>query len=101
MVSEPWGILPRIRHAGAIFLGHNTPEAAGDYLAGPNHVLPTMGTARFSSALGVETFLKKSSVISYSEQALREDADHIRLLANLEGLTAHAASVTERLKKSD
>lgn len=101
MVSDPWGILPRIRHAGAIFLGHNTPEAAGDYLAGPNHVLPTMGTARFSSALGVETFLKKSSVISYSEQALREDADHIRLLANLEGLTAHAASVTERLKKSD
>ena len=98
MVDQPWGILPQIRHAGAIFLGHHTPEAAGDYLAGPNHVLPTMGTAKFSSALGVETFLKKSSIISYSRQALEEDADHIRLLAGLEGLTAHAASVTERLK---
>ncbi len=98
MIGDPWAQVPRIRHAGAIFLGHHTPEAAGDYLAGPNHVLPTMGTARFSSALGVETFLKKSSIISYSEQALREDADHIRLLATLEGLTAHAASVTERLQ---
>jgi histidinol dehydrogenase len=98
MVDDPWGILPQIRHAGAIFLGHHTPEAAGDYLAGPNHVLPTMGTAKFSSALGVETFLKKSSIISYSKQALQEDGDHIRLLAGLEGLTAHAASVTERLK---
>ncbi len=97
MINDPWGVLPRIRHAGAIFLGHHTPEAAGDYLAGPNHVLPTMGTARFSSALGVETFLKKSSIISYSEQALLEDGDHIRMLATLEGLTAHAASVTERL----
>ena len=98
MVDNPWELLPKIRHAGAIFLGHHTPEAAGDYLAGPNHVLPTMGTARYSSALGVETFLKKSSLISYSEQALKEDGDHIRLLAGLEGLTAHAASVTERLK---
>ncbi len=98
MISDPWGVLPQIRHAGAIFLGHHTPEAAGDYLAGPNHVLPTMGTARYSSALGVETFLKKSSIISYSQQALKEDGDHIRLLASLEGLTAHAASVTERLK---
>ncbi|MEA3468675.1 MAG: histidinol dehydrogenase [Thermodesulfobacteriota bacterium] len=98
MVNDPWDILPKIRHAGAIFLGHHTPEAAGDYFAGPNHVLPTMGTARFSSALGVETFLKKSSIISYSKQALTEDGDHIRLLAGLEGLTAHAASVTERLQ---
>ncbi len=98
MIDDPWAMLPRIRHAGAIFLGHHTPEAAGDYLAGPNHVLPTMGTARFSSALGVETFLKKSSIISYSKQALLEDADHIRRLATLEGLTAHAASVTERLR---
>ncbi len=98
LVDDPWALLPLIRHAGAIFMGHHTPEAAGDYIAGPNHVLPTMGTARFSSALGVETFLKKSSIISYSKQALLEDADHIRLLAGLEGLTAHAASVTERLK---
>jgi histidinol dehydrogenase len=98
MVNDPWGMLPRIRHAGAIFLGHHTPEAAGDYIAGPNHVLPTMGTARYSSALGVENFLKKSSIISYSKQALQEDGDDIRLLAGLEGLTAHANSVTERLK---
>ncbi|MBC8208316.1 MAG: histidinol dehydrogenase [Desulfobulbaceae bacterium] len=98
MIADPWAQLPRIRHAGAIFLGHHTPEAAGDYLAGPNHVLPTMGTARFSSALGVETFLKKSSIVSYSRQALEEDADAIQLLAGLEGLSAHASSVSERLK---
>jgi len=97
MISDPWSQVPRIRHAGAIFLGNHTPEAAGDYLAGPNHVLPTMGTARFASALGVETFLKKSSLISYSREALEEDADHIRALARLEGLTGHAASVTRRL----
>ena len=97
MIADPWSQVPQIRHAGAIFLGKHTPEAAGDYLAGPNHVLPTMGTARFASALGVETFLKKSSIISYSADALAEDADHIRALAHLEGLTAHAASVTCRL----
>jgi len=97
MVDDPWSWIPHIRHAGAIFLGHHTPETAGDYLAGPNHVLPTMGTARFASALGVETFLKKSSIINYSQRALEADADHIRRLAELEGLTAHAASVTERL----
>jgi histidinol dehydrogenase len=97
MIADPWSQVPQVRHAGAIFLGRHTPEAAGDYLAGPNHVLPTMGTARFASALGVETFLKKSSVISYSAGALEEDADHIRALACLEGLTAHAASVTRRL----
>ncbi len=96
-VSEPWQWLPRIRHAGAIFLGSWTPEAAGDYVAGPNHVLPTMGTARISSALGVETFLKKSSIISYSRQALEADARHIQRLAALEGLTAHGNSVAVRL----
>ncbi len=99
MIADPWSQIPQIRHAGAIFLGRYTPEAAGDYLAGPNHVLPTMGTARFASALGVETFLKKSSIISYSAAALFEDADHIRALARLEGLTAHEASVTCRLTK--
>ena len=97
MIGDPWSQIPHIRHAGAIFLGSHTPEAAGDYLAGPNHVLPTMGTARFASALGVETFLKKSSIISYSPQALQEDAAHIKLLAQLEGLTAHAASIQRRL----
>lgn len=98
MIADPWAQVPMIRHAGAIFLGRNTPEAAGDYFAGPNHVLPTMGTARFASALGVETFLKKSSIISYSEHALRADAEHIQRLANLEGLTAHANSVGVRVK---
>lgn len=97
MTDDPWSLIPHIRHAGAIFLGNYTPEAAGDYLAGPNHVLPTMGTARFASALGVETFLKKSSIINYSQKCLEEDGDHIRRLAELEGLTGHAASITERL----
>ncbi|MCI5225855.1 MAG: histidinol dehydrogenase [Candidatus Electrothrix sp. AX2] len=97
-VEEPWQWLPMIKHAGAIFLGPHTPEAAGDYVAGPNHVLPTMGTARISSALGVETFLKKSSIISYSRQALLNDAEHIQRLANLEGLSAHANSVAVRVK---
>ncbi|MCI5182989.1 MAG: histidinol dehydrogenase [Candidatus Electrothrix sp. AW1] len=98
LVEEPWQWLPKIKHAGAIFLGAHTPEAAGDYVAGPNHVLPTMGTARISSALGVETFLKKSSIISYSRQALLNDAEHIQRLANLEGLSAHANSVAVRVK---
>jgi len=96
-ITEPWQWLPRIRHAGAVFLGPWTPEAAGDYVAGPNHVLPTMGTARISSALGVETFLKKSSIISYSRQALEADSVHIRRLAALEGLTAHGNSVAVRV----
>ena len=99
-VTEPWQWLAKIRHAGAIFLGSWTPEAAGDYVAGPNHVLPTMGTARIASALGVETFLKKSSIISYSREALIADGDHIRRLAALEGLTAHGNSVAVRLGKA-
>lgn len=98
-VEDPWQWLPKINHAGAIFLGPHTPEAAGDYVAGPNHVLPTMGTARISSALGVETFVKKSSIISYSRQALLADADHIQRLAGLEGLSAHANSVAVRVKE--
>lgn len=99
MVEEPFLWLTRVRHAGAIFLGRHTPESAGDYLAGPNHVLPTMGTARFSSALGVETFIKKSSLIAYSKEALKADSEHIQLLAKLEGLTAHANSVAIRTRK--
>ena len=99
MIEKPDTWLHAIQHAGAIFLGNYSPEAAGDYLAGPNHVLPTMGTARYSSALGVETFLKKSSIISYSRAALLEDGPHIMALANLEGLSAHANSVAVRMKK--
>ena len=96
MIDSPFEWVTRIKHAGAIFLGKHTPESAGDYLAGPNHVLPTMGTARFSSALGVETFVKKSSLIAYSQDALIADSHHIQKLANLEGLTAHAKSVAIR-----
>src|SRR5210317_617996 len=99
MIEKPDTWLHAIQHAGAIFLGNYSPEAAGDYLAGPNHVLPTMGTARFSSALGVETFLKKSSIISYNRDALIEDGPHIMALANLEGLSAHAKSVEIRMNK--
>ena len=99
MVREPFVWLPRVEHAGAVFLGEYSPEACGDYVAGPNHVLPTMGTARISSALGVETFLKKSSIISYSREALQADGDHIQALAQLEGLTAHARSVAVRLEQ--
>ncbi len=99
MIEDPWTQIPHIRHAGAIFLGSNTPEAAGDYFAGPNHVLPTMGTAKFASALGVETFLKKSSIISYSAGALAADGEHIMRLARLEGLNGHVNSVAVRLGK--
>jgi len=99
LIENPWDWVEKIRHAGAIFLGGFSPEAAGDYLAGPNHVLPTMGTARFSSALGVETFLKKSSIIAYSAEAFAADAVHIQRLATLEGLDGHARSVGVRLEK--
>lgn len=101
MITDPFEWVTRIKHAGAIFLGKHTPESAGDYMAGPNHVLPTMGTARFSSALGVETFVKKSSLISYSQKALISDSKHIQKLANLEGLTAHARSVAIRVAKEN
>jgi histidinol dehydrogenase len=97
--ADPWSLLGKIEHAGAVFLGDSTPEAVGDYYAGPNHVLPTAGTARFASALGVENFLKRTSVISYSREALERDGDAIIRLAELEGLEAHAASVRVRLKK--
>jgi histidinol dehydrogenase len=96
MITDAFAWVQKIRHAGAIFVGNNGPESTGDYLAGPNHVLPTMGTARFSSALGVETFVKKSSLISYPRAALLADSAHIQRLANLEGLTGHARSAAIR-----
>jgi histidinol dehydrogenase len=98
-VAEPFELLPQIRHAGAIFLGHHTPEAAGDYLAGPNHTLPTGGTARFFSPLGTGDFVKKSSLISFSAEGLNRLGDSIVKIAELEGLQAHARSVTIRLGK--
>ncbi|HRT82262.1 MAG TPA: histidinol dehydrogenase, partial [Oscillospiraceae bacterium] len=87
-----------INNAGSVFLGHYSPESLGDYYAGPNHVLPTDGTARFFSPLSVESFTKKLSFIFYTEDALEEAADDIILLAKAEGLTAHAKSVEVRKK---
>jgi histidinol dehydrogenase len=98
-VQEPWEILEKIRHAGAIFLGNSTPEAVGDYLAGPNHTLPTSGTARYASALGVETFMKHSSLIQYSPTALQKVSNAIQILAQAEGLPSHADSVRLRTEK--
>lgn len=96
---DPWALLPSIRHAGAIFLGQNSPEPLGDYYAGPNHVLPTMGTARFSGALSVQTFCKKSSIIAASQGFLNASIEDVAALARLEGLEAHARSVEIRRKK--
>ena len=95
--SSPFELLASIKHAGAIFLGHNTPEAIGDYVAGPNHTLPTGGTAKFYSPLGVENFMKKSSIISFSSQAIKEIGKECALIANTESLTAHEQSVRVRL----
>lgn len=88
--------LSEIKHAGAIFLGSYSPEPLGDYLAGPNHTLPTSGTAKFASPLGVYDFVKKSSIIQYSEEALKKEAPYIETLANMEGLEAHAKSISIR-----
>ncbi|MBO4300462.1 MAG: histidinol dehydrogenase [Desulfovibrio sp.] len=93
---DPWDVGPFIKHAGAIFLGRYSPEPVGDYYAGPNHVLPTLGTARFSSALSVQTFCKKTSVIAASKSFLQQNKQAIATLARLEGLEAHARSVEAR-----
>jgi histidinol dehydrogenase len=96
-MSDPDSMLAQIQNAGAIFMGHFTPVAMGDYVAGPSHVLPTGGTARFANGLAATDFLKRSSVIQYDQQSLAADAARVCLLAEKEGLTAHAASVTIRL----
>ena len=96
---DPWAVLPHIRHAGAVFMGQHSPEAVGDYYAGPNHVLPTLGTARFSSALSVQTFCKKTSIVAASSAFLLQNAPAIAALARLEGLEAHARSVEARRHK--
>ncbi|MDD2383778.1 MAG: histidinol dehydrogenase [Sulfurospirillaceae bacterium] len=98
VTSHPFDLLPKIRHAGAIFMGSYTPEPMGDYIAGPNHTLPTGGTAKFYSPLGVENFLKRSSIISMSKRGIEEIGEACALLAHTEGLGAHEASVRERLK---
>ncbi len=96
--SDPERLLDQIQNAGAIFLGHMTPVAVGDYFAGPSHVLPTGGTARFANGLCANDFLKRSSVIYYNQDALADAAEDIRRIAAVEGLTAHSASVDIRLE---
>ena len=97
--KDPFGLLPSIKHAGAIFLGHNTPEAIGDYVAGPNHTLPTGGTAKFYSPLGVENFMKKSSIIAFSQKGINKIGKECAVIAKTEGLGAHEASVLVRMEK--
>lgn len=98
-VADPFGLLPLIENAGAIFLGHYSPEPLGDYLAGPNHVLPTSGTARFFSPLSVDDFVKKSSLICCSREELERVSEQVMLLARQEGLDAHANAVAIRFGK--
>ncbi|MEM5016131.1 histidinol dehydrogenase [Metabacillus indicus] len=98
LTENPMELVGSIRHAGAIFLGRYSSEPVGDYFAGPNHVLPTNGTARFSSPLSVDDFIKKTSIISYSEKAFAQSAEKIAAFARLEGLEAHARAIEERLK---
>ena len=97
LVADPWALVPQVRSAGAVFLGAYTPEVAGDYVAGPNHVLPTAGTARWASPLSVEDFQKRCSILSLTPEALRRWREPITRLARVEGLDGHARSLTIRM----
>ncbi|RLC26898.1 MAG: histidinol dehydrogenase [Deltaproteobacteria bacterium] len=97
-IDNPFEYIGKIKNAGAIFIGDYTPEPVGDYIAGPNHVLPTAGAARFASALSVDNFVKKTSLIHYSKEAFKREAKDIIRLAEIEGLDAHANSIKIRLK---
>jgi histidinol dehydrogenase len=97
-IDNPFEYIGKIRNAGAIFIGDYTPEPVGDYIAGPNHVLPTAGAARFASALSVDNFVKKTSIIHYSKEAFKREAKDIIRLAEIEGLDAHANSIKIRMK---
>ena len=99
LTADPFEVMTKIRNAGAIFLGEHSCEPLGDYFAGPNHILPTNGTARFFSPLGVDDFIKKSSIISYGREALATVHKEIELFAGSEGLTAHANSIKVRFEK--
>ena len=101
LTGDPWQLMPKIKNAGAIFLGESSPEPLGDYLAGPSHVLPTAGTARFFSPLSVESFIKRTSVIEYTRQGLRGISQDIIRFAEAEGLGAHANSVRVRFEKGN
>ncbi|MBE6640758.1 MAG: histidinol dehydrogenase [Ruminococcaceae bacterium] len=98
-VDSPFDYLDKVRHAGSIFMGRYCPEALGDYFAGPNHTLPTSGTARFSSPLGVDDFIKKSQFTYYTREALEQTADKVAYFANKEGLDGHAKSATVRFEE--
>ncbi|MGN8646948.1 histidinol dehydrogenase [Gracilibacillus sp. HCP3S3_G5_1] len=98
-VNDPFSYLGKVRHAGSVFLGSYTPEALGDYYAGPNHVLPTSGTAKFSSGLSVDDFVKKTTYLYYSEDALREAGEDVIKIANQEQLTGHGLAVSKRLEE--
>ena len=98
-LDNPFDYLDKIKHAGSVFLGRNCPEAMGDYMAGTNHTLPTSGTARFSSALSVDDFIKKTQYVYYSKQALEDSAEDVDYFAKKEGLTAHAKSAVIRVKE--
>jgi histidinol dehydrogenase len=100
LVAVPAALLPRVRHAGAIFVGGHTPEVVGDYVAGPNHVLPTGGTARFASPLGTEDFVKRSSVIEYSPSGLAAALPHLGTLSRIEGLQGHGSAAQARIKET-
>lgn len=97
-VEKPFELLKKIRNAGAVFLGRNTPESLGDYMAGPNHTLPTGGTARFSSPLWVEDFIKRSSIIAFSQKGLKKLGKDVARFAEIEGLEAHGKSVAARMR---
>ena len=101
ITENPFEVMTKIRNAGAIFLGSYSSEPLGDYFAGPNHILPTNGTARFFSPLGVDDFVKKSSIISYSKDALRAVHKDIEMFALSEGLTAHANSIAVRFEDEE
>ena len=98
-VSKPLPLAKRVKHAGAVFLGPHTPEAVGDYLAGPNHILPTAGTARFSSPLGVEDFVKRINHIGFTKKALRSFEEDIKRFTEWEGLEGHFQAVQKRIQR--
>ncbi|MBE5755004.1 MAG: histidinol dehydrogenase [Clostridiales bacterium] len=100
-LDNPFDYLDKIKHAGSVFLGKNCPEAFGDYMAGANHTLPTSGTARFSSALSVDDFIKKTQYVYYDETALQKTAKQVEYFANKEGLTAHAKSAVVRIESNE
>ena len=101
MVDNPFDYLDSIRHAGSVFMGRNCPEALGDYFAGPNHTLPTSGTARFSSPLSVDDFIKKTQYTYYTREALARVAEDVAGFATQEGLTAHAKSAVIRMEETE